>query len=187
MTGQEKSQSPEIEKAVEVLKRGGIIIFPTDTIYGMGCRFDNVGAIARLRNIKGSNQQFPILLSDIDESHHLAKFNDVTKNLAQRFWPGGLTIIVEKASGLGKIGIRIPDHEVPIAIIQKLGAPIIGTSANFHGQKSPTSYEDLDKRLVSLVDYVVHGNCTKKVESTIVDSTTVPIRILRRGAVDVSS
>ncbi len=187
MTKQEESLSQEIEKAVEVLKKGGVIIFPTDTVYGMGCRFDNKSAIARIRNIKGSNQEFPLLISNIDQSHHIVKINDVAKNLAQRFWPGGLTIIVEKASGLGKIGIRIPSHKIPLTLIEKIGVPIIGTSANFHGQKSPTSYEDLDKRLISMVDFVVHGECDKKIQSTVVDSTTLPVRILRRGAVDVSS
>ncbi len=186
MTGQEESQSQEIEKAVEVIKKGGVVIFPTDTVYGIGCRYDNKGAIARIRNIKGSNQEFPLLMSNIDQSHHIVKLNDVAKNLAQRFWPGGLTIIVEKESGLGKIGVRIPNHEITLAIIEKVGAPIIGTSANFHGQKSPASYEDLDKRLISMVDFVVHGDCAQKVDSTVVDSTTLPVRILRRGAVTIS-
>lgn len=186
MIGQEALQSKEIEKAANILRNGGIVIFPTDTVYGIGCRFDNSGAIARIKNIKGSRQDFPVLISHLRQAHQLAKVNGAALDLAQKYWPGGLTIIFKKQAGNGKIGIRIPNHKVVMSLIDKLGFPIVGTSANFHGQKPPTSYEALDPRIISLADFVVHGSCKEKTESTVVDATVVPVKILRSGALKIN-
>ncbi len=185
MNGQETSQLKEIEKAVKILRKGGVVIFPTDTVYGIGCRFDNPAAVERVKNIKGSRQNFPVLISHLKQAHQLAKVNDVAKELAQKYWPGGLTIILKKQSGSGKIGIRIPNHKIAMTLIDKLGFPIVGTSANFHGQKPPTSYEELDPRIISLADFVVNGKCKEKAESTVVDVTSFPFKILRKGAVSI--
>lgn len=186
MNGQEELQSKEIEKAANILRRGGVVIFPTDTVYGIGCRFDNLGAIERVRNIKGGRQDFPVLISNLKQAHQIAKVNSVAIDLAQKYWPGGLTIILKKQSGNGKIGIRIPNHKIVMSLIGKLGFPIIGTSANFHNQRAPTSYEELDPRIISLADFVVQGKCKEKAESTVVDATTTPIKILRKGAVNIN-
>lgn len=186
MIGQEESQLLEIKKAADILKKGGVVIFPTDTVYGIGCILNNPNAIARIEKIKGSKQEFPVLISSIKQAHHLAKVTDAAKHLAQKYWPGQLTIILEKHFGAGKIGLRIPNHKIPISIIDETNSPIIGTSANFHGQKAPTSYEELDPTLVSLVDFVIRGKCLGKTNSTVVDATKFPIKILRKGAVEIS-
>lgn len=185
MNGQEELQSKEIEKAVVILRKGGVVIFPTDTVYGIGCRFDNLGAIERIKNIKKSRQNFPVLISNLKQAHQLAKVNNIAKDLAQKYWPGGLTILLKKQSGIGKIGIRIPNHKIAMLLIDKLGFPIVGTSANFHSQKPPVSFEELDPRIISLADFVVQGKCKEKAESTVVDATTTPIKILRKGAVNI--
>jgi L-threonylcarbamoyladenylate synthase len=185
MNGQETSQLKEIEKAAKILKKGGVVIFPTDTVYGIGCRFDNPAAVERIRNIKGSRQNFPVLISNLKQAHQLAKINTAALELAQKYWPGGLTIILKKQSGSGKIGIRIPNHKIAISLIDKLGFPIVGTSANFHSQTPPTSVEELDPRIISLVDFVVNGKCKEKTESTVVDATTMPVKSLRSGAIKI--
>lgn len=185
MNGQETSQLKEIEKAANVLRKGGVVIFPTDTVYGIGCRFDNSDAVERIKNIKGSKQNFPVLIANFKEAHQIAKVNNIALNLAQKYWPGALTIILKRQSGNGKIGIRIPNHKIVMLLIDKLGFPIVGTSANFHGQKPPTSYEELDPKIISLADFVIKGKCKEKTESTVVDATTTPVKILRKGAVTV--
>lgn len=183
MNGQETSQLKEIEKAAQIFKMGGVVIFPTDTVYGIGCRFDNEDAVERIKSIKDSKQNFPVLISNLKQAHQIAKVNNLALNLARKYWPGALTVILKTRSGAGKIGIRIPNHKIAISLIDKLGFPIVGTSANFHGQKPPTSYEELDPKIISLADFVVHGKCKEKTESTVIDATTKPVKILRKGAV----
>ncbi len=183
MKKQGKSQLEEIEEAVSVLRRGGVIIFPTDTVYGMGCRANDPIAKARIRRIKMSRQEFPVLIDNIERAHEFAKFNQAAIHLTSKYWPGALTLILPSKKTYGKIGLRIPDSALVKSIIKKLDEPIIGTSANFHGQKSATSYGQLDKKLTKKVDLVIKGECKLKQESTVVDATFSPPRILRRGAV----
>lgn len=178
------SAARDLYKAAEILTKDGVIIFPTDTVYGIGCKWDNPIGMARIRRIKGSGQNFPILVADMRDAHRLAKFSPAAANLAGRFWPGGLTLILDTKSD-GKIALRIPDSELVKALIKKSGFPIIGTSANFHGQKSPTTFSRLDKNLLKKVDYVLKGRCKLKVESTVVDATVDPPRILRKGALSL--
>lgn len=181
----EISKSEEIEKAVEILRRGGVVIFPTDTVYGIGARFDSTAAIQRIRNIKKSYQDFPILISDFKQLHQLVQANSIALYLAQKYWPGALTLVLKSKRGDEKIALRIPDSPLVRTLIDMLGAPIIGTSANFHGQKASTKYAELDKRLITLADYVIRGRCRLGKESTVVDATAIPVKILRAGAVRI--
>ncbi len=185
MTRQEESLSREINEAVNILRRGGVVIFPTDTVYGIGCRYDLASAIARIKNIKKSTQFFPILISNINQAHKLVVMNPTAIHLANMYWPGGLTILLPSKVRHQKIGLRMPDSEVVKSIIEKLGSPLIGTSANFHNQPAVSKYQDLDQKLTKLVDYVIIGECEKKIESTIVDATVFPIKILREGVVKI--
>lgn len=173
----------DLDNAVRILQRGGLIIFPTDTVYGIGCRWDNPIAVARVRQIKGTKQHLPILIDNLERAHNLAKFDQTAIHLSSKYWPGALTLILQSKKSYGKIGLRVPDSDLVRSIIRKLDAPIIGTSANFHGQKSATKYDELDKKLIDKVDFVIKGNCRLKQESTVVDATFNPPRILRRGAV----
>ncbi len=185
MKKQEKSKLKEIEKAVEILKKGGVIIFPTDTVYGLGCRYGDPIGLARIRRLKGSNQSFPILVASINQAHQLAKFSSAAIALAARFWPGALTIILKSQKGDYNIGIRLPDSPLARNLIEKSGFPIIGTSANFHGQKSPTAFSQIDKNLIKKVDFIIKGRCKFKKESTVIDATVNPPKILRRGAISL--
>lgn len=185
MSTQERLPSPEIEKAAAILKKGGIVIFPTDTVYGIGCRFDDLGAIGRLYQIKGTppSQPFPILVTNTDQVKKFAKITTFAKFLIDAYWPGGLTIIFAGRKIGQKQAFRMPDSEVVKSLIDKVGVPIVGTSANFHGQKTPSSFEELDPEITKLANFVIRGKCQKGIESTVVDTTVKPPKILRQGAV----
>lgn len=197
--------SRDLKKAVEVLKAGGVVIFPTDTVYGIGCLLDNPKAVNRIYKIKGTpkTQPFPVLVTSLGQVEQLAKVNQIAQELMNNYWPGGLTIILnakpnpyspshsesgseyvgEPGFGHGKIGFRMPDSDLVRNLIKCVGKPIVGTSANFHGHPTPKSYEGLDPNFVKLAGFVVKGECKLQKESTVVDTTIDPPKILRQGAV----
>jgi L-threonylcarbamoyladenylate synthase len=184
-----------IQKAVEVVKGGGIIIYPTDTAFGIGCRVDSKESIDRLFELRRRplTQATPVLVSSMQMAlAYLDSPSDIVRHLMESYWPGGLTIIASckkelvysPVRGAGNtIGLRKPNHDTAIAIIEKTGIPILGPSANFHGNSTPYRFEDLDPELITLVDFVVPGECSLKQASTVVDCTTDPYSIVRPGAV----
>lgn len=174
-----------IEKAQEVLKRGGIVIFPTDTVYGIGAIWTNSTAIERLHKIKGTpqHQSYPVLISNVGQAEQAAIVTPLAKNLISKYWPGALTIVLKEKDGVNKIGFRMPGSDTLRELIKGAGAPVIGTSANFHGEKTPKSFEEIDPSLLKMVDYCLEGECSGKTESTVVDASTEEIKILREGAV----
>ena len=202
----EEYRLKDLKKAVTIFKNGGVVIFPTDTVYGIGCRFDDQKAINRIYQIKGTpkTQPFPILVSNINQIKKLAKLNKAAQNLIKKYWPGGLTIILPSRhpererriysdssatpqNDISKVGFRMPDSDFIRSLINKVGVPIIGTSANFYGQMPAKSFKDLDPKLVGLADFVIKGECQGGIESTVVDVTVDSPKILRKGAVDINS
>lgn len=187
--------STNMQTAVRVLNKGGIIIFPTDTAFGIGCRIDNHAAVDRLFSIRKRplTQATPILVSSIAMAlAYLNSPSDVVRRLMDTYWPGALTIVARCRKNLvyspirgggETIGLRMPNHETVLRIIEEVGVPILGPSANFHGSATPFSIGDLDPELVKLVDYVVQGECTIKQPSTVVDCSVDPYKIIRQGAV----
>lgn len=186
MKKSEKSKSSEISEAVAVLAKGGVVILPTDTVYGLACKWDIATAVARIKRIKSSTQNFPVLVASLTQAHAIAKISSQAQALINKHWPGGLTIIVLDKKSNEKIGLRMPASQTALSVIEQLGAPIVGTSANFHGQRPPTSETQLDPKLVGMVDFVLGGKCEKGVESTVIDTTVSPAKILRRGAVNLA-
>jgi L-threonylcarbamoyladenylate synthase len=197
------SHTRDLHKAASVLRRGGIVIFPTDTVYGIGCRFDDQKAIERLYQIKNApkDQPFPILVSNINQVKQLAKVTGLAQKLIDKYWPGALTIIFPGSStyskpgseqlcepGLNteKIGFRMPNSKLVLDLINEVGVPIIGTSANFHDQKPPKSFVELDPRIIQLADFTIKGRCQKGIQSTVIDATSGPPKILRQGAIRIS-
>lgn len=184
----------QISSAITILNQGGIIVFPTDTAFGIGCRMDNEGAIKRLYKIRNRPQTQPtsILVSSYEMAErYWTPLSDVVRRLVGDYWPGALTIIytanaentppfIESESE--NTGIRMPDHQTILKIIRDCDVPILGPSANFHGLPSPYTDKDLDPELTKLVDYVVQGECTYKKESTVIDCTASPWKIIRQGA-----
>lgn len=189
-----------IKKAIEILKNGGIVIFPTDTAFGIGCRIDNKEAIERLFKIRRrpKNQAMPVLVNSLHmaESYLRNIPKEVIDQLIKSYWPGALTIVLpcklQKVSSLVRggektLGVRMPNHEITQTLISGIGVPLLGPSANFHKEKTPYTFEDLNPNLVSLVDYVVPGECSICQTSTVIDCSVWPWRILRQGAIEISN
>jgi len=187
----------QLKKAINVLNKGGIIIFPTDTVWGIGCRIDKPESIKKLYELRKRPeiQAAPVLVSSIEQAKEY--YQDLPKDieeLLKKYWPGGLTVIyqaqTEKIPSLVRadkdtIGLRMPDQKDLLYLINKVGVPILGPSANFHGEKTPTSFSKLDPELVKLVDYVLPGECGGNQASTVIDCTKTPWKILREGATRV--
>ncbi len=184
-----------IQNAIRVLLEGGIVIYPTDTAFGIGCRIDAPKSVDRLFALRKrpDTQAMPVLVDSMEMAlSYLDHPKDIVRHLMQTFWPGALTIvsgcdidrIYSPIRGQGAtIGVRMPDHPTTLRLIGGTRVPILGSSANFHGKKTPFLYEDLDPQLIALVDYVVPGACHAGNASTVVDATTVPLTIVRQGAV----
>lgn len=190
----------DIKNAVSALKNGGIVIFPTDTVYGIGCRIDDQDAVNRLYKIRSRphSQASPVLASNLSmlDPYIAPLSQEIIEKLVTPYWAGALTIVVRckpnkvisaVRGGTDTIGVRVPNHLITLEIINGLGVPIIGTSANLRGGRTPLSVEDLDYTLIQQADYVVPGKCYKKEASTIVDVTHKPWKVLRQGAIDLSN
>jgi L-threonylcarbamoyladenylate synthase len=194
-----KNMDDHIINAVKILKEGGIVIFPTDTAFGIGCRMDDEEAVKRLFALRKrpETQAAPVLISSLKMAEkYLKKVPDeVIENLIQLYWPGALTIILQSNTetvhplvhgGTATLGVRVPDHLTTLALLNGVGVPILGPSANFHGGKTPYIFEDLDEGLTKLVDYIVPGTCHIKEASTVVDCTVSPWKVVRQGAVKLA-
>jgi L-threonylcarbamoyladenylate synthase len=186
-----------MKDAGEIVRNGGIIIFPTDTAFGIGCRIDNPAAVDRLFKIRRrpAGQAMPVLVGtrEMALTYYLDP-SDVVRRLMKDYWPGALTIVApcrtnvidSPIRGGGKnVGLRMPNHPAILRIIEEAGVPILGPSANFHTEPTPYSAADLNPELVKLVDYVVPGECSVRQASTVVDCSVTPYKILRQGAVQV--
>lgn len=187
-----------IQKAIAVLNSGGVVVFPTDTAFGIGCRIDNEVAIKRLFEIRKRplKQAAPVLIDSIEMAKDYLKpiQKEVKEKLMEKYWPGALTIILsciqEKVPSLVRgggstLGVRIPRHEVPIALIKGTGVPILGPSANFHGLPTPFAFEDLDPELIKLVDYCVFGKTSLGKASTVIDCSVNPWKVQREGGIKI--
>jgi len=184
-----------IYKAIQTLKDGGIIIYPTDTAFGIGCRIDAPESVDRLFRLRKRpiTKATPILVSSQDMAlTYFQSPNNIVRRLMKQYWPGALTIVAPCKKNTiyspirgssNSIGIRMPNNETAVRIIEGLGVPIVGTSANFHGENTPYQLTDLSSSLVKLVDYVVPGECSLKQASTVVDCSVSPFQVIRQGAV----
>jgi len=188
----------DINEAIKILNQGGIIIFPTDTAFAIGCRIDDEKAVQRLFQIRKRphSQATPVLVDGLDmaQEYLLPVSKEVKQKLIDLYWPGALTIVLPclKAKvptlvrgGMGNLGVRMPNHEIALSLIRGVGVPVLGPSANLHGSATPFQFQDLDKELVGLVDFVLEGECSMKQASTIIDCSIKPWKILRQGAVKI--
>lgn len=186
-----------LEKAVNVIKSGGIVIFPTDTAFGIGCRIDNETTVTRLFNIRKrpNTKAAPVLVSSIDMAREwVDEINPQAEKLIDEYWPGGLTIVLPSTDlrvpslvkgGGNTLGVRMPDHEDILQLVSKVGVPILAPSANLSDDDTPFTVDELNPKLVRLVDFVLPGESKIKQTSTVVDSTVNPFKVLREGAVDL--
>src|SRR5688572_27894008 len=190
--------APEgIARAADILRRGGLVAFPTETVYGLGAHALDVAAVRRVFEAKGRPAEDPLIvhIHDIDALAALTVDSpDTVDALASRFWPGPLTMVLRRSSavpaevtaGLETVAIRIPAHPIAFALISAAAIPVAAPSANLFSRPSPTRaahvLEDLDGRIDLVID---GGAATVGVESTVIDLTTPIPAILRPGAITV--
>ncbi len=195
MTTLSRQVMSQVDRAVEILKKGGMVAYPTDTVYGVGGDVFNIEAIKRIYRVKRrpDNMPLPVLLAgEAQLSDVVSDVPETARRLIKRFWPGGLTLVMPKkasvpdiiTAGSQKIAVRIPGHDIPLRLIRGLGRPIIGTSANISGKPNPLTAEEVSRQLDGQVDLIIDGGrCPGGMESTVVDVTgEVPV-ILRRGII----
>ena len=184
-----------IEKAATVLHRGGLVAFPTETVYGLGADAENPEAVARIFAAKGRPANHPVIVH-IGHVGLLERWAaDIPPSalrLAQHFWPGPLTLILKRSTrvpdavtgGQETVGLRMPDHPVALALLAAFGGGLAAPSANRFGRLSPTTAEHVRAELGASVDYVVDGGtCRVGIESTVLDLSGIHPRLLRPGAI----
>lgn len=186
-----------VARAVEVLKAGGVVAFPTDTVYGVAALPWDTDAVARLYEAKQRprDRPIPLLLSDADQLNRVAtlppRFRRLYRRLSARFWPGGLTLILLKTEivpdvvspGL-TVAVRVPDLPLARDLIRAAGGALAVTSANLSGQLSPITAQEVEEQLGGRIDLILDGGlCRGGVPSSILDCTVLPPRLLRHGAV----
>ena len=184
-----------LEQAASILTQGGLVAFPTETVYGLGVDARNTDAVARLYAAKGRPSFNPLIahVATIEIAEKLVVFDDIARNLAQAFWPGALTLVLPLksnagisplvTSGLETLAVRVPDHPVAAGLLGAFGGPIAAPSANPSGQVSPTSMIHVTDHMTGVIDGVVDGGaCNVGVESTIVATQPTPT-LLRAGGV----
>ena len=185
----------QIEKGISILKQGGLVAFPTDTVYGLGAWANNEQAVEQVYRVKERprNMALPLLLADISQIDEVAEpVPPIVWLLAHNFLPGALTIVLHKSNlvpdiitaGGITVAVRIPAHPIPIALAQGLGAPIVGTSANLSGKPSALTADEVYSQFGNKIDLVIDGGrCPGGKESTIVDVTGETPVVLREGAI----
>lgn len=191
-----KGKTEELKKIGQEVQKGKIVAFPTDTVYGLGASIEHIDSVKRVFEVKDRplDSAIIILIDDISSMERLAFVeNPKIYDLAKEFWPGALTLVLPKkdivdpviSAGGPSVGIRIPDNDIARELIKYSGGALATPSANKNGQLSPTRAEHVMSQFSDgEIDYLVDGGKTKKsIESTILDMTCYPPKILRNGGV----
>jgi len=182
-----------LERAVAVLRAGGLVAFPTDTVYGLAALPTDRDAVTRIYEAKGRNAGRPIalLLSDADRLAEVAELPRVARPLVRRFWPGGLTLVLPKTKAVLEeisagptVGVRVPDLPVARELIRAAGGVLAVTSANRSGEMAALTVDEVLEQLSGRIELVVDGGpCRGGIPSTVLDCTVWPPVILRHGAI----
>ena len=186
----------QVEQGISILKQGGVVAFPTDTVYGLGTGIGIESAVERVYRIKERprHMALPLLLADLSQLDGVASsIPTYARLLAERFWPGPLTLVLLKADSISDIvsggsetvAVRIPAHPIPTALARGVGTAIIGTSANLSGQPSTLTAAEARTQLGDKVDLIIDGDCPGGKESAVVDLTGETPVILRQGALSI--
>ena len=189
-----KYEEKEIKLAAELLRSGGIVAYPTDTVYGLGADIFHENAVFRIYQVKKRSLDLPLpvlLSSDMELGLVARDISQLAYYYIEKFWPGALTLLLYKSklvpdlvtANTNKIALRIPNHSIPLTIIRELGKPIIGTSANISGQSNPLTNKEVESQLGGNIDLIIHGGRCTGIESTIIDVTGEKPFIIRSGAI----
>jgi len=182
-----------IAEAVRLIKSGGVVAIPTDTVYGLGCDPSSDEAVGRLFEVKNRQAKpVPLLCADSRAAESLVDLNGVARKLAELHWPGALTIVapIKKEShlsplldqGSGYLGVRVPNSEVCLALAGKMGGAVTGTSANLSGQPSCRTAAQVVESLGGRIELVIDGGELRGRESTVVRVSGGTVEVLREGS-----
>ena len=187
--------SASVENAVAAFRRGGLVAFPTETVYGLGADATNPAAVARIFAAKGRPSTNPLIVHVADAAvarRYATEWPPAASRLAGRFWPGALTLVLPRSpdivpavtAGLNTVGLRVPDHPLALQLLREFGGAVAAPSANRSNRVSPTTAEHVREELGDAVDLVLDGGpCRVGIESTVLDLTTQLPTILRPGGV----
>jgi len=185
----------KLDYAGKVLREGGLVIFPTETVYGLGANALNSEAVKGIFKAKGRPSDNPLIVHiySLEQlSYIVSEVNEMARKAMDAFWPGPLTIIMKKShnvpdgvtAGLETVGVRMPKHNVAIPLLKAAGVPVAAPSANTSGKPSPTRVDHVIYDMDGKVDVILDGgSCQVGLESTVLDVTSVPPKILRPGGV----
>jgi len=191
----EKFAVKELQPAVAILHRGGVIAYPTETVYGLGANIYQKKAVQRIFEIKGRDPQKPlsIMIASVDDVEELCEnIPAFGTALMEAYWPGPLTLIFQAAPKLPqyilsmdkKIGLRFPDHPITMGLMKQHHEPITSTSANISGQRDPVRASEVIEAFAGKVDLVIDsGECQMKIPSTVVDVSGSEPVLVREGAI----
>jgi len=182
-----------MEDAVSIIKSGGVVGIPTETVYGLAADATNLAAVRKIYDLKGrpSNNPLIVHVANISKAKELADFDEAALSLANQFWPGPLTMVLKKKNptpickevfaGLDTIALRIPSHTKAISFLEEVGIPLAAPSANISNYISPTSLKHVKEAFGDEVSVIEGGNSVYGIESTIIDLSRKPYKILRPG------
>lgn len=186
---------PGIKTAVDILKRGGVIVYPTDTIYGFGCDIFNKQAIEKIIKIKQKkNSQMSFICADLTEISKFAQVSDQAFRFMKRLLPGPYTFVFKASKFVPKeiipdkktVAIRIPDSKICLELVKKLGNPIVSTSVNVTGEPNYSEPLEIEKSFGDQVDLIIDAGAMANDPSSVVDFSGDQPVIIRRGKGDVS-
>ena len=190
-----KATRNNIMVAARIVERGGLVIYPTETVYGLGCDPFNVEAVKRILKVKGDRRKpLPVLAASIGDADKIAFISQIGKRLAAKFWPGPLTLVFPKKSALpdivtfgrDSVGLRIPNNKLALHLISLSGGLLIGSSANRTGEEPPRTVQEISGELKEMVDVVLDGGAAAQgMPSTVADLTSEKPRILREGPISL--
>ena len=185
-----------VDRAVEVLRRDGVIVYPTDTIYGLGCDVTSKAAVERIRRIKGrdANKPMSFVCSDLVQVSRYGHVSNFAHRILKRFLPGPYTFVLTATKETPRVfqskqktvGIRIPNHPVPLALVEQLGSPVVSTSANESDEEVVTNPADLERIFGHRVDLIMECGTLPVLASSVISLVDDTIRILREGQGDLS-
>jgi L-threonylcarbamoyladenylate synthase len=191
---EDKLDIEALEEAGRIIREGGLVAFPTETVYGLGANALNEEAVKKIFEAKGRPQDNPLIvhITDYNLNIYAKEVPDIANKLTKAFWPGPLTILLKKAeiipqtttAGLDSVGLRMPSNKIARTLIEKSGLPIAAPSANISGRPSPTEVSRCIEDLSGKVNYIIGGDKSEVgLESTVVDCTVTPPCVLRPGGV----
>ena len=183
-----------IKKTSQIIEKGGIVVFPTDTVYGIGCNPYNENSVKKIYEIKSRTElkSLPVLAYSLDVVKEIALIDEFTEKIIEKYWPGPLTLILEltdqklkKSLNLGnKIAVRIPDSKCTLKLLEKCRL-LVGTSANISGNSSYTNPDECIKNIKNYDMFLNGGIITSKGESTIIEIENKEIKIIREGTLKI--